>query len=149
LQVRQANRFTFNKDEMHEKPALPVRSPPVKKKSNSSPAPKISATSASVSHGKPGKAKTSEESPETKSPSVSFSEIQEILKSSILLQGITAGPTLSLTWAAQRAILIFFHLIILIFFHLRVTLVKILLMVQRDCRCRYMEGSQAASHLFF
>jgi hypothetical protein len=59
--------FTFNKDEMDEKSALPVRSPPVKKKSNSSPAPK---TSASASHGKPGKAKTSEESPEIKSPSV-------------------------------------------------------------------------------
>ncbi len=65
------HRFTFNKDEMDEKMALPVRSPPVKKKSNSSPAPKTSATSASASLGKPGKAKTSEESPEIKSPSVS------------------------------------------------------------------------------
>jgi hypothetical protein len=70
---------------MDEKPALPVRSPPVKKKSNSSPAPKTSATSASASLGKPGKAKTSEESPETKSPSVSCSEMQETLKSSIFL----------------------------------------------------------------
>jgi hypothetical protein len=57
---------------MDEKPALPVRSPPVKKKSNSSPvAPKTSGTSASASLGKPGKAKTSEESPEIKSPTVS------------------------------------------------------------------------------
>ncbi len=96
------HRFTFNKDEMDEKPALPVRSPPVKKKSNSSPAPKPSGTSAPASHGKPGKPKTSEESPEIKSPSVSCSEMQDALKSSILLQGITAGPTLSLTWAAQR-----------------------------------------------
>jgi hypothetical protein len=56
---------------MDEKPALPVRSPPVKKKSNSSPAPRTSGNSASASLSKPGKAKTSEESPETKSPSVS------------------------------------------------------------------------------
>jgi hypothetical protein len=60
---------------MDEKPALPVRSPLVKKKSNSSPAPKTSATSASVSHVKPRKPKTSEESPEIKSPSVSCSRV--------------------------------------------------------------------------
>ena len=60
--------------------APPVRSSPVKKKSNMSPAPKNMGNSAGTSLGKSGKAKPSEELPVTKSPSVSTSEIPDSIK---------------------------------------------------------------------
>jgi hypothetical protein len=130
------NRFTFNKDEMDEKPALPVRSPPVKKKSNSSPAPKTSATSASVSHVKPGKPKTSEESPEIKSPSVSCSRVFP-----------PALPYIVTYLGRSACYFDIFSFDYFDIFSLRVTVVKIVYGTKRPW-FRFIIGSQTASHLF-